>query len=153
METIEIDDLIALKLFDKAIKRINQLEGYDFYRYKAILYLEHSYSEESVSHAIEMWKFCDSPFQKLEYYLIRVLIFHQSHFKDRVQEFLQKFEANIKILYNDEFTYNIHLLIKYLEFKIELNNKDSIKRTHFIEELFKIAPRVVKYHYELLLLG
>ena len=80
VEIIEIDDFITLKLFDKAIKEINQLKGYDFHKYKAKLYMEKSYFEESVSHAIEMWKFSDNLFQKLEYYLFRALISHQFHF-------------------------------------------------------------------------
>ncbi|MHA1674033.1 MAG: ATP-binding cassette domain-containing protein [Promethearchaeota archaeon] len=157
---MEIDDLITLKLFDSALNKINQLEGYDFYKYKAILYMAHSYFEESVSNAIEMWKLSNNPFQKLEYYLIRALIFHQSHYNESVQEYLQKFEAGITILANffskmevDESAYYTHLLIQYFELKIELNELDPIQKSHFIDELLKIAPAVLKFQYELILLS
>ena len=147
---MEIDDLITLKLFDKALKEINQLKGYDFHKYKAKFYMAQSYFEESVSLTIEMWKLADNPFHKLEYYLFRALINHKSHFKNRVQEFLQKFEADISSLYSSNYK---HLLINYLELKVDLNKKDNIKRSYYIEELFKIAPRVVKFQHELLSLS
>ena len=99
MYVVEIDDLITLKLFDKALNEINQLKEYDFYKYKAKLYMAQSYFEESVSHAIEMWKFCENPFQKLEYYLFRAIIFHKSHKRYRVQEFLKKFEKDLGIFF------------------------------------------------------
>ena len=57
---MEIDDLITLKLFDKALKKINHLKLYDFHKYKAKLFMVQSYFEESVSHAIEMWKLCET---------------------------------------------------------------------------------------------
>lgn len=147
---MEIDDLITLKLFDKALKEINQLKGYDFHKYKAKLFMAQSYFEESVSHAIEMWKLGDNPFHKLEYYLFRALINHQFHFKDRIQEFLQKFEADISSLYSSNHNY---LLLKYLELKIKLNEKDYITRGNYIEELFEIVPKVVKFQYKLLSLS
>jgi len=149
-DIMEIDDLITLKLFDKALKKINHLKVYDFHKYKAKLFMEQSFFEESVSHAIEMWKLCENPFQKLEYYIFRALIFHQSHKKDRVREFLQKFEKDINILYTKESTPYTSLLIQYHELKIELNAKDSDRRKFYIENLFLKAPEIVKYQYELL---
>jgi len=151
----EIDDFITLKSYDKALKKINQLkeDKYNFHKYKMKLFIAQLYFEESVSHAIEMWKHGINPFHELEHYLYRALINHYFHFKDRVQESLQKFEADINILYSDESAHNIHLLIKYLELKIELNEKDSIKRGNYIEELLNIAPKVMKFQYELLSLS
>jgi len=151
----EIDDFITLKSYDKALKKINQLkeDKYNFHKYKMKLFIAQLYFEESVSHAIEMWKHGINQFHELEHYLYRALINHYFHFKDRVQESLQKFEADINILYSDESAHNIHLLIKYLELKIELNEKDSIKRGNYIEELLNIAPKVMKFQYELLSLS
>jgi len=150
MEIRKIDDLITLKLFDKALKEINQLEKYYFHKYKAKFYMAQLHFEESVSHAIEMWKICDNPFQKLEYYLFRAMIFRLSHKKDRAQEFLQKFEKDINILYTKESTPYTYLLMQYQELKIELNVKDSDKRRYYIDNLFLKAPEIVKYQYELL---
>jgi putative ABC transport system ATP-binding protein len=150
MEIMKIDDLITLKLFDKALKEINQLEKYDFHKYKTKFYMAQLHFEESVSHAIEMWKLCDNPFQKLEYYLFRAIIFHRSHKKDRVQEFLQKFEKDINMLYTKESTPYTYLLIQYQELKIELNVKDHDRRRYYIDNLFLKAPEIVKYQYELL---
>jgi hypothetical protein len=147
---MEIDDLITLKLFDKALNKINQLKGYDFHKYKAKLFMAQSYFEESVSHAIEMWKLGDNPFQKLEYYLFRAFIFHQSHKRDRAQEFLQMFEEDIDTIFTKEPTPYTYLLIQYHELKIEFNIKDSVRRRYFIDNLFLKAPEIVKYQYELL---
>jgi len=151
----EIDDFITLKSYDKALKKINQLKEYkyNFHKYKTKFFIAQLYFEGSVSHAIEMWKHGINPFHELEYYLFRALINHYFQFKDRVQEFLQKFEADINILYCHESAHYIHLLIKYLELKIELNEKDSIKRDNYIEELLNIAPNVMKFQYELLSLS
>ena len=149
-DIMEIDDLITLKLFDKALKKINHLKGYDFHKYKAKLFMAQYYFEESVSHAIEMRKLCENPFQKLEYYLFRAMIFRFSHKKVRVQEFLQKFEKDINILYTKESTPYTYLLMQYQELKIELNVKDSDKRRYYIDNLFLKAPEIVKYQYELL---
>lgn len=154
MEIImEIDDLISLKFLDKALKNINQLKGYDFYRYKVIFYMHQFYFEEAIAHAIEMWKLSDNLFQKLEYYLLRARINHQSHFKKRVQKFLEKFETHMKILNLGESTHYLHLLIDYLELKIEINDKDNTAKNNSIVYLIKIAPEIVKYQYELLLLS
>ncbi|MHA1453735.1 MAG: ATP-binding cassette domain-containing protein [Promethearchaeota archaeon] len=150
---MEIDDLIALKLFDKAFKNINQLEGYDFYRYKVIFYMQQFYFEEAIAHAIEMWKLADNLFQKLEYYLFRARINHQSHFRNRVQHFLEKFEKHMEILYTGESSPYLQLLIDYLELKIEINEKDNTAKNNYIVDLLKIAPEIVKYQYELLLLS
>ncbi|MHA1511443.1 MAG: ATP-binding cassette domain-containing protein [Promethearchaeota archaeon] len=150
---MDIDDLITLKYLDKALKNINQLKGYDFYRYKVIFYMHQFYFEEAIANAIEMWKLSKNLFQKLEYYLIRARINHQSHFKERVQNFLEKFETHMEILYNGESTHYLHLLIDYLELEIEINEKDNIARNRYIADLIKIAPKIVKYQYELLLLS
>jgi len=147
---LEIDDLITLKFFNRALVEINKLEGYDYHKYKVNLFMAHTYFEESVSHAIEMLKHSNNLFQKLEYYLIRALIYHKSHFKNRVQKYLKKFEAEIKVLNSPN---NIDLMVKYFVLKIELKKKDTDKRNHYIEELFKIASNIVKYQYELILLS
>ncbi len=150
---MEIDDLITLKFFDKAFQKINKLKGYDFYRYKVLFYISQFYFEEAIAHAIEMWKLSENIFQKLDYYLIRARINHQSHFKERAQEFLEKFEEHMKILYSEESVHYHHLLIDYLELKIEINEKDTNAKNNYIVDLIKIAPKIVKYHYELLLLS
>ncbi|MHA1562431.1 MAG: ATP-binding cassette domain-containing protein [Promethearchaeota archaeon] len=150
---MEIDDLITLKFLDKALKKINQLKGYDFYRYKVIFYLHQFYFEEAIAHAIEMWKLSDNLFQKLEYYLLRARISHQSHFKKREQKFLEKFETDMKILDINESTHSLHLMIDYLELKIEINKKDNTAKNNYILNLLNIAPEIVKYQYELLLLS
>jgi len=153
LENMEIDDLITLKFYNLAIEKINQLEFYDFFRYKALLYLGHFYIEESISHTIEMWKYCDNIVRKLDYYLLRGIISHRSHRKDSSEKFLQKFEDGVIILKNGESVDHIPLLIKFLELQIDINQKDPIKRKSYIDKLFNIAPEVVKYQYEIFLLS
>ncbi len=150
---MEIDDLITLKFLDKALNNINQLKGYEFYRYKVIFYMHQFYFEEAIAHAIEMWKLSENLFQKLEYYLLRARINHQSHFPKRVQKYLEKFETHMDILYTGESTHYLHLLIDYLELKIQINAKDNTAKNNYIVDLLKIAPEIVKYQYELLLLS
>ncbi|MCP4760935.1 MAG: ATP-binding cassette domain-containing protein [archaeon] len=150
MVSNEINDLLTLKLLKEALPKINQLEGFDFHKFKAKFYMSQSYIEEAVSHVIEMWKLYKSPFQKLEYYLFRALIFHQSHKRERVQEFLKKFEKDINIIYTNNTITTTNLLIQYLELKIDLNTKDKMKRDIYIEKLLLKAPNIVRYQYELL---
>ncbi|MHA1584848.1 MAG: ATP-binding cassette domain-containing protein [Promethearchaeota archaeon] len=150
---MDIDDLITLKFYNRAYQNINQLQGYDFYRYKVKFYMQQFYFEGAIANAIEMWKLSKNIFQKLEYYLIRACIAQQSHFKEHVQKFLQKFETHMKILYTEEPTQHQNLLIDYLELKIEYNEKDNFSQTKYIVKLLKIAPKIVKYQYELVLLS
>ncbi len=159
---MDINELIILKSFDEALQSINELYDmknyYGYYKYKTIFYTAQSCYEEAISYSKEMRKYCKSPFEILEFYLISANLQRIFHFKKSFEIQLAKYSSAKKILSyfeerlkEDEAKFLLNLDVQYLQFRIEdcIVKRDATQRDRYIEQLLIIAPEDIRLRYQL----